>query len=173
MVSIKSLFLCASTALALTAVSEVEVDITTLDTDFQALTAQTALYTGGLLPVAPILSSLTTIYLSLLQCVTDSTLLPPSILESDAQSLIEHVNATLAIDNPIAVNTLKSKKELFKEQGLDNAIVTALGLLLTGHEAFEYNVLQRLPEDQVADGQEVTQIITVALTEGIQYFESP
>ncbi|TEY73117.1 hypothetical protein BOTCAL_0083g00300 [Botryotinia calthae] len=173
MVSIKVLLLWPSIVLALTTVTQVKNDITTLDINVQALTSQTALYNGGLLPAAPLLGSLTAVYLSLLQGVTDSALLPPSISESDAQSLNEHVNVTLAIDNPIAINTLKGKKALFKEQGLDGAIVAGLGLLLAGHEAFTNNVLQRLPEDQSADGQEVTQVITVALTDGIHYFESP
>ncbi|TGO36307.1 hypothetical protein BHYA_0129g00280 [Botrytis hyacinthi] len=173
MVSIKALLLWPSTVLALTTVTQVKNDITTLDNNVRALTSQISPYSGGLLPAAPLLGSLTAVYLSLLQGVTDSALLPPSILESDAQSLIEHVNVTLAIDNPIAVDTLKGKKQLFKEQGLNGAIVAGLGLLLVGHEAFTNNVLQRLPEDQSANGQEVTQIITVALTDGIHYFESP
>ncbi|KAF7893763.1 hypothetical protein EAF00_007277 [Botryotinia globosa] len=158
MVSIKALLLWPSTVLALTTDTQLKNDITTLDNNVRALTSQTALYSGGLLPAAPLLGSLTAVYLSLLQ---------------DAKSLIEHVNVTLAIDNPIAIDTLKGKKQLFNEQGLDGAIVAGLGLLLAGHEAFTNNMLRRLPEDQSADGQEVTQIITVALTDGIRYFESP
>ncbi|TGO58349.1 hypothetical protein BCON_0056g00410 [Botryotinia convoluta] len=157
-----ALLLWSSTALALATVTQVKNDITTLDNNVRALNSQTALYNGDLLPAAPLLGS-----------HSHSALLPPSIIESDAQSLIEHVSVTLAIDNPNAVNTLKGKKQLFKEQGLDGAIMAGLGLLLAGHEAFTNNVLQRLPEDQSADGQEVTQIITVALTDGIHYFESP
>lgn len=172
MVSIKSLLLCATSALAVTTVSQIKDDITTLDNNVQALTAQTALYTGGLIAAAPLLVSLTTVYLSLLQGVTDSALLPSSISESDAQSLISHVNSTLAVDNPIAVKTLEGKAELFKDQNLQDAIAASLGLLLAGHEAFTNNVLQRLPEGQSENGQDVTEIITVALTEGIHYFES-
>ncbi|TGO19131.1 hypothetical protein BPAE_0354g00050 [Botrytis paeoniae] len=173
MASIKAVLLWPSTVLALPTVTQVKNDITTLDNNIRALTSQTALYNGGLLPAAPLLGSLTAVYLSLLQNVTDSALLPPLITASDAHSLIEHINITLTIDNPITVNILKRKKQLFKKQGLDDTIVANLDLLLAGHETFTNNVLQRLPEDQSADEQEVTQIITVAFTDGIHYFESP
>ncbi|CAD6448974.1 0d62f322-7367-4f4a-9349-7fbd618a8ba4-CDS [Sclerotinia trifoliorum] len=171
MLFIKSLMLCASTALAFTTVSQVEIDITIVDKNFQTLNAETSLYTGGAAS-ASILASLITVHYSFAQSVADCALLPPSLSESDAVSLIEHINATLAIDNVIAVDTLKSKKAFFKAEGLDNAVVTSLDLLLTAHEKFTIYVLQRLPEDQVADGKKVTEVITLSLTAGIQYFQS-
>lgn len=164
--------LCASTALAFTTVSQVNIDITILDKNVQTLTAETAIYTGGLAPATTILGSLVTVYTSLAQGAADCALLPLALSESDAISLIEHVNATLAIDNTIAVDTLKSKKDLFKAEGLDGAIVTSLSLLLKGHETFAAYVLQRLPADLVADGQKVTSTITVSLTGGIAFFQS-
>jgi hypothetical protein len=126
MVSLRSLLLYVATATALTTVHQVIDDITVLDNNVKALTTQISLYTGGILAATPQLTSLTAVYLSLLKGVTDSGLLPPTISSPDAMALIQHVNKTLAIDNPIAVKTLESKKELFKEAGLKNAIVGAL-----------------------------------------------
>jgi len=64
--------------------------------------------------------------------VTDSGLLPPTISSSDTTALIQYVNKTLAIDTPIAVKTLESKKELFKEAGLKKRDCWGVGIVACG-----------------------------------------
>lgn len=84
------------------------------------------------------------------------------------------MNSTLAIDNPLAVKTLMSKKAEYQAAGLDGIIVGALQLLKAGHDSFSYNVLSKAPDDTSVKtaAQEVVEIIDAALQEGINYFET-
>ncbi|PVH85538.1 hypothetical protein DL98DRAFT_557787 [Cadophora sp. DSE1049] len=172
MVSLKSLILFAASALAATTVPQVLTDITNLDNNVKALISTTSTYAGGLLPATPQLFALIPVYTTLLKGVTDTGLLPSSLSVSEAYQIINHVNATLAIDNPIAVDTLISKRELYAQAGLSDGIVAALGLLKLGYEAFTKNVVERVPESTLADGTSVALVISNALQKGIDYFEA-
>lgn len=175
MLNPKSLFLAATAGAALATaatVSQVVSDIKVLDTNVKALTAVVDTYTGGYVDALPQLLALVPVYTSLLQGVTDSALLPSELSTADAYEIIDVVNATLAIDNPIAVNALVARKSLYEAADLDDFLVAALGLLLLGHESFTDNVLQRIPANTSAAGIEVTDIISDALTYGIHEFES-
>lgn len=171
MVSLKYLVSFAVTALA-TTVPEVIDDVTVLDSNVKALTAQVNLYTGGLVGATPQLTALTAVYTSLFKGVIDTGLLPDPISESDAFALIDYVNKTLAVDNPIAVKALESKKDLYTAAGLDELLVGVLGLLKVGHESFTANVLKRTPEDAVQPAKEVALVISNALQDGIDEFEA-
>ncbi|KAH9221036.1 hydrophobic surface binding protein A-domain-containing protein [Leptodontidium sp. 2 PMI_412] len=171
MVSFKSLLLLGATALAAT-VPQVITDITNLDNNVKSLISSTSAYNGGFISASPQLFALIPVYTSLLKGVTDTGLLPSSLTVSEAYEIINHVNATLAIDNPIAVDTLIGKRELYAKAGLSDAIVAALGLLKLGHEAFTKNVVERVPESTLADGTAVALVISNALQKGIDYFEA-
>jgi hypothetical protein len=171
MVSAKSLAFFAVTVSA-TTVPEVIDDVTVLDNNVKALTTQVNLYTGGIIGAIPQLTALTAVYASLFKGVIDTGLLPDTVSESDAFAMIDHVNKTLAVDNPIAVKTLESKKDLYTTAGLDDLMVGALGLLKVGHESFTANVLKRTPEDLVQPAKEVALVISNALQDGIDEFEA-
>ena len=172
MVALKPLLLFSTCALAATTVSQVLIDITNLDNNVKKLTTTTSAYTGGLIPATPQLFALIPVYTTLLKGVTDTRLLPSSLSVSEAYQIINHVNSTLAIDNPIAVDTLISKRELYAKSGLSDGIVAALGLLKLGHEAFTKNIVERVPESTLADGTSVALVISNALQKGINYFEA-
>lgn len=156
----------------LTTITTVEKDVTAIDTGVKALIAATSAYTGGLAGSAPMLADLGAVYTALYKGVIDSGLLPPSISSTDSFALINLVNSTLAIDNPIAIDTLISKKAYFQEQGLDGVIVGAIELLKAGHDAFSANVLERVPADAVEPAMEVVEVIDEALQKGIDAFEA-
>jgi hypothetical protein len=92
------------------------------------------------------------------------------LTEEDGIRLIDHVNRTLAIDNPIAVEVLESKKQLFDAAGTSPIIKGGLKLLLSDHLAFSNEVLERAPPSLLADGNAVVDVITNALQHGIETF---
>ncbi|KAG4032986.1 hypothetical protein MFRU_005g00100 [Monilinia fructicola] len=172
MPSIKSLLLCATGALAVTSVTQVIADISLIDQNIQTLNTQAASYTGGLADSLTILGSLYNIYGSFVQGATDASQLPASISESDAQSLMQHTNATLVGDSATAVKTLKEKKGYFQELQMAGSVATALGQLSVGHEKFTKQVVQRTPDDMTPDEMSIMDIIMEVLKDGISFFES-
>lgn len=153
-------------------IAQVEDDVTAIDTSVKTLTSAVNSYTGGYLAALPLLTDLTAVYGALYKGVFDSGLLPSSISSSDVFSLINYVNQTLAIDNPIAIEALEAKKSYFQDEGLDGIIVAAIGLLKAGHDAFSFNALQRVPADAVGPAKEVIEVIDAALQNRIDSFEA-
>lgn len=165
------LFGLIATTTAVT-VAQVAADITALDNNVKKLTKTVNAYNGGFIGALPQLNALIPVYLSLLKGVADTAVLPPAISTTDAYTIIDLVNVTLAIDNPIAVNALVAKKRLYQAAGLDDFLVAALGLLELGHESFTFNALKRVPAEAADDAIAVTGIITNALKYGIHVFEA-
>lgn len=162
--------LSVSTVLA-ASVEDVYDDITSLDQDVQALTTMVRAYEGGLAGQAPLLLQLTRVHIATRKGGFDAATLPTTPLaESDAIKLIEHVNNTLSVDNPIAVNVLVSKKALFDKSGTDPFIKAGLQILLDDHLYFSNEVLERTPQDLIAEANEVVDVISNALQQGIATF---
>jgi hypothetical protein len=90
---LKNLYLLGSTALAVSAltkrttITQVSNDVTAIDTHVKALALSTSAYTGGILGALPLASDLLAVYLALLEGVTDSGLLPPTLSEADGIAL--------------------------------------------------------------------------------------
>ena len=155
--------------------SQVDVvidDITALDSDVQSLTTNVRAYNGGLLPQAPQLFGLIEVHLATRKGYYDATSLPSALSENDAARLIQHVNETLSVDNPIAVEVLISKKSYFDAAGTSAVIKEGLRILLDDHLDFSNEVLERVPADQLAEGNEVVGVITMALQHGIAAFSN-
>ncbi|TVY73215.1 hypothetical protein LSUE1_G008605 [Lachnellula suecica] len=172
MVSFKPILIFTGAALAAT-VPQVYNDITVLDNNVKALTAQVEIYTGGLVSALPQLSALSAVYESLFIGDVDTGLLPTTLLsESDVTILINHVNETLAVDNPIAVKTLEGKKDLYKAAGLDSLLAGALQLLLAGHETFVRHAVERTAPDDLDRVKVVALVISEALQHGIDTFQA-
>lgn len=160
---------------AVVAGSQVDVvidDITALDKDVQSLTANVRAYNGGLIPQVPQLFGLIEVHLATRKGYYDATGLPSKLSEDDASRLINHVNETLSVDNPIAVEVLISKKPYFDAAGTSAVIKEGLKVLLNDHLDFSYEVLERAPADRLADGKEVVDVITVALQRGVATFSN-
>jgi hypothetical protein len=170
--SLISTLLLSATVVSTSQVDVVIDDITALDKDVQSLTAKVRAYNGGLIAQTPQLFGLTQVHLATRKGYYDSTSLPSPLSENDAARLIEHVNQTLSVDNPIAVQVLISKKELFDAAGTSPVIKEGLKVLLDDHLAFSNEVLERAPADQLAEGNEVVDVITNALQHGIATFSS-
>lgn len=164
------LFLASLAAAAASQVDVVIDDVTALDQDVKDLTAGVQAYNGGLLAQTPLLPGLTKVHIATRTGYYDSKELPRPLSVTDAGRLIDHVNATLAIDNPIAVKTLVDKKELFAAAGTTLVIKGGLQVLLDDHLKFSNEVLERAPEGLEAEGQEVVDVITRALEGGIEAF---
>jgi hypothetical protein len=172
LLSLISTLLLSASVVSTSQVDLVIDDITALDKDVQSLTAKVRAYNGGLIAQTPQLFGLTQVHLATRKGYYDSTALPSPLSGNDAARLIEHVNNTLSIDNPIAVNVLISKKGLFDAAGTSPVIKEGLKVLLDDHLAFSNEVLERAPADQLAEGNEVVDVITNALQHGIATFSS-
>lgn len=168
--SFLNVFLISATTVLSSQVDVVIDDITALDQDVQSLTAKVRAYNGGLIPQVPQLFGLTEVHLATRKGYYAATQLPRPLTESDGQRIIDHVNATLAIDNPIAVQVLESKKPLFDAAGTSPFIKAGLQVLLDDHLAFSNEVLERAPASELQDANEVVDVISNALQHGIETF---
>ncbi|KAM3414482.1 hypothetical protein BST61_g9643 [Cercospora zeina] len=154
-------------------VDRVHDDISTINRNVLELTETTEDYNGGLISQLPFIVDFNPVYLATRKGFYDSLLLPDPLTQSDAQLLIDHVNATLAVNNPIAVDVVKSKKVFFDEAGTSRVVRGGLELLLFAHLSFSNEVAKRIvDEHQRAEGQAVIDVITVALEDGIAFFSS-
>lgn len=146
--------------------------VTKIDNAVIELTASTESYNGGFIPQLPLAIDFVPVHLATRKGFYDSLLLPNTLTTADASRLIEHVNQTLSVDNPAAVNVLKGKKDLFDAEHSTPLIKAALQLLLSDHLSFSNEVAKRVPAELVAEGQKVIDVITVALEDGVQTFSS-
>jgi hypothetical protein len=168
--TIGTLLLTVSTVIS-ASVDDVYNDITVLDQDVQALTSMVRGYQGGLIAQGPLLLQLTKVHIATRKGGYDASTLPTTPLsENDALRLIEHVNTTLSVDNPIAVDVLKSKKPLFEASGTVPFIKAGLQILLDDHLYFSNEVLERAPQDLIAEANQVVDVISNALQGGIAAF---
>ncbi|PPJ54863.1 hypothetical protein CBER1_06051 [Cercospora berteroae] len=170
-------FFAAISLLSTTAVSQssqvdrVYNDVSTINRNVLELTETTQNYNGGLINQLPCIIDFNPVYLATRKGFYDSLLLPNPLTQSDAQRLIEHVNATLAVNNPKAVEAVKSKKVFFDEAGTSQVVKGGLELLLFAHLRFSNEVAKRVvDEEQRKEGQAVIDVITVALEDGIAFF---
>jgi hypothetical protein len=168
--TIGTLLLTVSTVIS-ASVDDVYNDITVLDQDVQALTSMVRGYQGGLIAQGPLLLQLTKVHIATRKGGYDASTLPTTPLsENDALRLIEHVNTTLSVDNSIAVDVLKSKKPLFGASGTVPFIKAGLQILLDDHLYFSNEVLERAPQDLIAEANQVVDVISNALQGGIAAF---
>lgn len=155
--------------------AQVMQDVTNIDNNVKILTSRIRDYQGGIEGVSAQLESLSAVQKALNSGVTDSGLLPATISLMDAFNLVEQVNDTLAIDNPIAVDALISKKEQYKDAGIATVIPSILQQLLAGHDKFSSNILERVPPgtspEVIELGKQVIQGISDALGRGIDAFK--
>ncbi|KAK2591170.1 hypothetical protein QQS21_011146 [Conoideocrella luteorostrata] len=159
-----------------TTMAQVMQDVANIDTNVKILTGHVADYKGDLGGIGLQLKSFSAVQSALNDGVRDSGLLPARITLQDAFNLVEQVNSTLAIDNPIAIDTLIGKKEVYDRAGVSGAIAPALELLLDGHNKFSDNVLKRVPENTPKEvvelGKQVVDGISQALRKGINIIYS-
>lgn len=156
-------------------IDKVKTDVANIDINVRQLNSVAIAYNGGFLGVAPLTASLSGVFAALEEGVHDSDRLPPTISIENAASLVIYVNQTLAINNPIAVQTFISKKTLFKNSPVGSFIAPALEHLLAGHESFSDHILTRIPDDAPAElveqGKAVVEVISNALRKGIREFQ--
>ncbi|KAI6806426.1 hypothetical protein KC367_g3429 [Hortaea werneckii] len=170
---ITALLTSATAGLAAFSVPQTQVvynDVTNIDESVQKLISATEAYQGGLLSQAPIAIDFVPTHLATRKGFYDSLLLPSTVSESDAHALVEHVNNTLAIDNPRAVDTLISKKPQIEKVGDEGIIKAGIQLLLSDHLSFSDEVLKRTPADVLPQANDVVDVITVALRKGVDAF---
>lgn len=173
--SLVALLSLSATALAQASNRQVQVvydDVSAINENVLELTETTRAYQGGLVGQLPVAIDFTPVYAATRKGFYDSLLLPAQVSSSDAQLLIEHVNQTLAVNNPRAVDVLKSKKPLFQQAGSTPLIKSGLELLLFAHLSFSNEVAKRIPAELKAEGQSVIDVITVALQDGVAFYSS-
>jgi hypothetical protein len=150
--TISTLLLSVSTVIS-ASVDDVYNDITALDQDVQDLTSMVRGYQGGLIAQGPLLLQLTKVHIATRKGGYAASTLPTTPLsESDALRLIEHV------------------KPLFDASGTDPFIKAGLQILLDDHLYFSNEVLERAPQDLIAEANQVVDVISNALQGGIAAF---
>lgn len=148
---------------AYTSVSTVLDDITSIHDNVNVLTAAVAAYQGGLLGQTPLLAKLTVVQAATGKGATDANGLPSKLSYTDSETIINYVNQTLSVGNPAAVKTLESKEAYFQATGTAGVVADGLKILLSEHLAFSNAVGERIPQELVADANEVVDVITNAL----------
>lgn len=98
--------------------------------------------------------------------------LPIPITEADTNAIVQLVNSTLTINNPIAIDAIIAKKQVYVDQHFDFIILAALRALAEGHSRATANILERISQDAAARALPVTETITLALQKGIVAFQT-
>ncbi|CEJ80481.1 hypothetical protein VHEMI00660 [[Torrubiella] hemipterigena] len=127
---------------------------------------------GQLLTAAPQLVSLSLTQQALDSGVKHTDELPALLTTAEAKRILDLVNVTLYVGNPITVDTVISRKSDYAKIGQESIILEGLKKLRTGHGHFAGNVLNRLPEECTETGLKLTYHISEALRKGILAFES-
>lgn len=129
---------------SLTAIDTIHSSVQTLITELDA-------YHGGLVPLVPIALQVTKVDLNTKAAAAANEQLPNPLSDADTQILVHRINNTLAVVNPIAVSTLKTKKKYTQPLGVDALIDAFLEMLLDDHLRFSNAVLERVPKRDVAE----------------------
>ncbi|TQS33169.1 hypothetical protein Golomagni_06495 [Golovinomyces magnicellulatus] len=143
-------------------------DVDGIDTNVKDLINELKTYTGTLENTKGPFETLAKIYTALASGVAHAAFLLP-MSEAQALNFIEHVNSTLTIDNPIAIDLAIKKRPEFQKTGLDKLMAPAFALLLAGHEAFTAQVGLRIPPQLIPVGLSVTTPISKAITKEMGY----
>lgn len=150
-------------------------DITDIDTNVRKLIEKAEAYNGGLAAFLPQIPFALQAAAATASGGVHSSLLPKTVPWDDLFQLADHVNKTLAVDNPIVVEKFIEKKDLYDQSGLRVPIHVTLKLFLDLHLRFANNLLDRVPDDAPADRVAVAKAdidaITVALQKGVKTFE--
>lgn len=150
-------------------------DITDIDTNVRKLIKIAGAYHGGLVAFLPEIPFALQAAAATASGGLHSSLLPKTLPLDDLFRLAEHVNKTLAVDNPIVVEKFIEKKDQYERSGLRATVHSNLKLFLDLHLRFANNILDRVPDDAPADRIAVAKAdidaITVALQKGIMAFE--
>lgn len=165
----------SQSAAAAATIEQVNRDVSNIDSNVRKLIRFAESYAGGLISGIPQLATLAGLSAALTGGVVDSAKLPRPIPLDDFVGLVRHVNRTLAVDNPRAVDALIRKKREFERAGIAPFIAPGFKLLLAGHEAFSQHVLVRTPPDAPpevkAQGDGDVELISDALRKGIRAFQ--
>ncbi|KAK2601825.1 hypothetical protein QQS21_004608 [Conoideocrella luteorostrata] len=172
---ITPLFATAAPTISQNYVERCYNDITNIDNNVRKLTKEVQAYRGGVLSAAPQILLAGKAIVATASGGHDSSLLPQTLSLDDLSHLADHVNKTLAVDNPIAVETVVAKKNLYFQAGLRGPLYFILKELLKLHLRFSYNVLDRVPSDAPKDLVRIAMAdidaITVALQKGVAAFQ--
>lgn len=156
----------AAPASALSIYDQCLQDVDNIDSNVKTLITQLKTYTGTVENTKGPFETLAKIYEALASGVAYSAFLLP-MSDEKALNFIQHVNSTLTVDNPIAIDLAIEKKPEFEKTGLDKLMAPALALLLAGHEAFTVQVGLRTPPQLIPTGLSVTTPISKAISKGI------
>ncbi|CEJ90858.1 hypothetical protein VHEMI06612 [[Torrubiella] hemipterigena] len=174
MVSFKfaALLLASTVAAAPAAVASESIydlclkDIDNIDSNVRILIDQMKTYTAGIENTRAPLDTLAKVSEALASGVAHSALLPP-LSHAQALGIIHHVNSTLTVDNPIAIDLVIAKRPEFQKTHLDVFLSPVFTGLLAGHESFTFNVGDKTPPDLYLTGLSVTSPISKAIAKGI------
>lgn len=151
MVSFRSVFLLSAVFAAASPVNNSNLadacyeDISQIDTGIRGLTELVRPYQGGLLSLLPLAPDAFGAGLGVANGVLHSSQLPNPLSLDDLLHLTQHVNKTLAVDNPIFFKLLVDKKDQFVQSGLQLPVQLILKIILALHLSFSDNVLNRAP----------------------------
>ncbi|KAF8862307.1 hydrophobic surface binding protein-like protein A [Acephala macrosclerotiorum] len=138
MVAFKNLLFFITSASALTIgkrdAATILSDISTIDTNVNALTTAANNYNGGILAALPITSAESTLENSIKQGTTDAQA-TSQLSSADAQSIIAAIN-TLIPDIATSLTAVENKKADFASDGLTSIVLGDLNSLKNDTDAF-------------------------------------
>ncbi|KAK3182124.1 hypothetical protein K4F52_006493 [Lecanicillium sp. MT-2017a] len=169
MLPVKSL-LCLTATVAASSMEQVIQSVSNINSNVEKLTEKVNAWDGGLISAAPQLLTLGLISKALDSGVYHTGHLHTLLTSKESTTLLDHVNATLYVSNPIAVDAVLKKMDKYEKIGTTGTIAASLKKLLDGHGKFSANIVIRLPEEFLQRGVELSEHITLALRKGILAF---
>lgn len=147
-------------------------DINNINSGVRELIPQIQSYDGNIIAAGLQAVTLTKIFFALASLDKHTAELPIPITEADTNSIVQLVNSTLTISNPIALDAIVAKKQVYVDQHFDFIILAGLRALLDGHAIATSNILERISQDAAANALPVTEAITIALQKGIVAYQT-
>lgn len=150
-------------------------DITNIDNNIKELTEKVQDFNGGLFSAVQQLPLALEATVATASAGLHSAFLDSPLPVGDLLRLADHVNKTLAVDSPLAMQALVSKESVYEQIGLKGPVHLGLKAYLILFQQFAKNILDRVPAGAPKDPSEVLtsdlQIIMDAVRKAIKVYE--
>lgn len=150
-------------------------DITNIDNNIKELTAKVKDFNGGLFSAVQQIPLALEATVATASAGLHSAFLARPLPVDDLLRLADHVNKTLAVDSPLAMQALVSKEPVYEQIGLKGPIHLGLKAYLILYQQVAKNILDRVPAGAPKDRSEVLksdmQMIMDAVRKAIKVYE--
>jgi hypothetical protein len=148
-------------------------DITAIDNNVKTLMTAVKSYTGGLfgiIQLGSLVSAFNAVHSANRNAYSDAQSISSTLSVADSTSLVNLVTATLMVDNPAAVELMKTKKNLFAQSLLTGVIENALETLLDDHTSLSAALVKWVAPNQLSAANKAVKVITDSLESAVDYY---